>query len=373
MLALLMPQKMFFDFPKNHQLGFCRRLCGSWRSGPAGGRMPTGQVVPAGFPGAAALVGLVAIAGCTGPETDATADARAGGDSRPRVVATTTIVADLVRQVAGDRAAVSCLLAPGIDPHAYRATPRDADRLLGADLVVASGLHLEGRLAALLERLGGRVPLVAVADRLPKERLLDAGAGIPDPHVWFDAGLWSLAPAAVARALADVDPANADHYHARAESAAARLRSLDAAVRDQLAEIPPARRVLITAHDAFRYFGRAYDVEVVGVQGTNTAAEAGLGDINRLVDLVVTRGIPAVFVETSVADRNVAAVIEGAAARGHRLVLGGRLYSDSLGEPGSDGDSLEGALAANVATIVAALAGSVAAAPPASGTGGSPP
>jgi manganese/zinc/iron transport system substrate-binding protein len=301
---------------------------------------------------AAAAAAAVIAVGCGQFAGDAAGKAA----GRLRVVATTTIVADLVRQVAGDRVDVDCLMAVGIDPHSYKATPRDADRLLRADLVVASGLHLEGRLAALLERLGDRAPLLAVADRLPRDRLLEADAGIPDPHVWFDADLWSLAPAAVAEALTGIDPAGREHYQSRAESYATRLRALHAAVRERIATIPEARRVLVTAHDAFRYFGRAYGIEVVGVQGTNTAAEAGLADINRLVDLLVTRGIPAVFVETSVADRNVAALVEGAAARGHAVALGGRLYSDSLGGPASGGDSLEAAMEANVETIVKALA-----------------
>jgi manganese/zinc/iron transport system substrate-binding protein len=359
-----MPQKMFFDPPKN-------RLAIGFAGGPdvRGQPRPSGPVRFRPLIRPALLVTLGIVTGCRGPAADGSPRR---GDGRPRVVATTTIVADLVRQVAGGRAEVDCLLAAGIDPHSYKATPRDAERLLGADLVVASGLHLEGRLAALLERLGERAPLVAVGDRLPREQLLEAGAGIPDPHVWFDAGLWSLAPAEIARALADVDPAGADEYLARAESVAARLRALDAAVRARIADLPSDRRVLVTAHDAFRYFGRAYGVEVIGVQGTSTTAEAGLGDINRLVDLIVARGIPAVFVETSVADRNVAALVEGAAARGHRVVLGGRLYSDSLGEPGSGADSLEGALSANVETIVTALAGDGAAAP-APAAGDAPP
>ncbi|MDA1202222.1 MAG: zinc ABC transporter substrate-binding protein [Planctomycetota bacterium] len=304
----------------------------------------------------AAVVAILAAAGCGGPTADGDKTKReSAAGHRPRVVATTTVVADLVRQVAGDRVEVDCLMAPGIDPHSYKATPRDAERLLDADLVVASGLHLEGRLATLLERLADRVAVLTVADRLPPDRILEAAGGIPDPPVWFDAGLWSLLPAEVATALSEIDPAGAETYAARAESYAARLREADAEARTRLATIPAGRRVLVTAHDAFRYFGRAYGIEVVGVQGTSTASEAGLGDINRLVELVVSRGIPAVFVETSVADRNVAAIIEGAAARGHAVSLGGRLYSDSLGLPESDGGTLEAALDANIETIVAAL------------------
>jgi manganese/zinc/iron transport system substrate-binding protein len=267
------------------------------------------------------------------------------------------MVADLVRQVAGDRATVECLLGVGVDPHSYKATPRDSERLLAADLVVSAGLHLEGRLADLIGKLENRVPVIPVGDRLPRDRLLEADAGLHDPHIWFDADLWSLLPHEVAAALATIDPAHADGYHERAEAYAARLRGLDASVRERIATIPESRRVLVTAHDAFRYFGRAYGIEVVGVQGTSTTAEAGLADVNRLVDMIVTRKIPAVFVETSVADRNVQAVIEGAAAEGHSVRLGGRLYSDSLGDKESGHETLEAALMANVETIVDGLAG----------------
>lgn len=301
-----------------------------------------------------AVIAVAAMAGGCGPGSEPSPAAPRTG--RPRVVATTTVVADLVRQVAGDHVTVDCLMAAGIDPHSYKATPRDADRLAAADLVVASGLHLEGKLADLLERLGRNVPVVAVADTLPQARLLPVAAALYDPHVWFDAALWSGCVPAVADALAALDPAHADDYRSRAAVHAAALVALDREVQARIAEIPPARRVLVTAHDAFRYFGRAYGIDVVGVQGTSTESEAGLGDINRLVDLLVERRIPVVFVETSVSDRNVAALIEGAAARGHAVRLGGRLYSDSLGEPGSGGDTLIGALRANVDAIVTGLA-----------------
>lgn len=272
----------------------------------------------------------------------------------PRVLATTTVVADLVRQVAGERVVLDCLMAPGIDPHSYKATPRDADRLARADLVVASGLHLEGKLSDLLGRLARRVPVVAVADAIPADRLLEAGAGLHDPHVWFDAALWSLCVPALVDRLVELDPDGAADYRAGGDEYVARLLRLDDEVRQRLSTVPKGRRVLVTAHDAFGYFGRAYDVEVVGIQGTSTEAEAGLSDINRLVDLVVTRRIPAVFVETSVSDRNVAALREGARARGHAVALGGRLYSDSLGDSG-EAATLEGAIRANVEAVVMGL------------------
>jgi manganese/zinc/iron transport system substrate-binding protein len=331
---ILKIQKMIFDFSKN---------------GVAGGGLR---------PRAAAVCWIIAatcgltlmVAGCGRRESPGAAD---GGPLR--VVATTTVVADLVRQVGGDRVAVDCLMAPGIDPHSYKPTPRDADRLAGADLVVASGLHLEGKLTDLLERLGRSRPVVLVGDSLPEADLITVGGGLFDPHVWFDARLWSRGAAPVAEALAAADPAHADAHRGRAAAYVARLVALDERLRTQIATIPASRRVLVTAHDAFRYFGRAYGIEVVGVQGTSTESEAGLADINRLVDLVVSRSIPAVFIETSVSDRSVAAIREGARARGHDVGVGGTLYSDSLGGPGSDAETLEAALEANMAAIVAAL------------------
>lgn len=272
-----------------------------------------------------------------------------------RVIATTTVVADLVKQVGGDLVVVESLMADGVDPHSYRATPRDIDRLVRADLIVANGLHLEGKLAELLERIGRKRPFVAVGNAVPKNELLSIGNDLFDPHIWFDAKLWSYCPSAVADALSQLDSKAALDYRQRAGKYSKDLLELDKNVKRMFKEIPPQRRVLITAHDAFRYFGRAYGLEVIGVQGTSTESEAGLADMNQLVELVVQRKIPAVFVETSVSDRNVTALIEGAAARGHRVRLGGRLYSDALGPAGGGGDTLERALLANVDTIIEAL------------------
>ena len=272
-----------------------------------------------------------------------------------RVTATTTVVADLVEQVGGNLVVVESLMADGVDPHSYRATPRDIDRLVRADLIVANGLHLEGKLAELLERIGRKRPFVAVGKAVPQDELLPIGNGLFDPHIWFDAKLWSYCPFAVADALIQLDSEAASHYQHRAEKYSQDLLELDENVRKKFNEIPRQRRVLITAHDAFRYFGRAYGLEVIGVQGTSTESEAGLADMNQLVDLVVRRRIPAVFVETSVSDRNVTALIEGASARGHIVHLGGRLYSDALGPAGGGGDTLERALLSNVDTIFGAL------------------
>ena len=290
----------------------------------------------------------LAAGGCGGAVDD---------NQRPTVVATTTIVADLARQIGGDQVEVVSLMGPGIDPHSYRPTPRDADRLARADLVLASGLHLEGKLGELLERMGRRKPVVFVAEAVAGAARLDAAAGIPDPHVWFDLSLWTACIDPTVVALAEQVPEAAEAFKAAGDRYREILLAAHEEVKAAVATIAPQQRVLVTAHDAFRYFGRAYGIEVVGVQGVSTESEAGLADINRLVDLLVERKVPAVFVETSVPDRSVKAICEGAAARGHEVTTGGRLYSDALGESGSGAETLESAIRANVAVIVEALGG----------------
>lgn len=281
----------------------------------------------------------------------------APSSARPTVLATTTIVADLVRQIAAEHVEVESLMGPGIDPHSYRPTPRDADRLARADLIVASGLHLEGKLAELLERISRRKPVVFVAESVDTAARLEAAAGIPDPHVWFDLALWTACIDPTVEAVAALIPEAATTLQAAGERYRQTLLAADARITTALSTIPAEQRVMVTAHDAFRYFGRAYDVEVVGVQGVSTESEAGLADINRLVELLVERQVPAVFVETSVPDRSVRAICEGAAAQGHRVTTGGRLYSDALGEPGSGAETLVDAISANVAVICEALGG----------------
>ena len=288
----------------------------------------------------------LAAGGCGGAVDD---------NQRPTVVATTTIVADLARQIGGDQVEVVSLMGPGIDPHSYRPTPRYADRLARADLVLASGLHLEGKLGELLERMGRRKPVVFVAEAVAGAARLDAAAGIHDPHVWFDLSLWTACIDPTVVALAEQVPEAAEAFKAAGDRYREILLAAHEEVKAAVATIAPQQRVLVTAHDAFRYFGRAYGIEVVGVQGVSTESEAGLADINRLVDLLVERKVPAVFVETSVPDRSVKAICEGAAARGHEVKTGGRLYSDALGESGSGAETLESAIRANVAVIVEAL------------------
>jgi manganese/zinc/iron transport system substrate-binding protein len=307
-------------------------------------------------PAVAALLAGLLLAGSLGCRPPG---GRRTADGRLRVVATTSLVADLVRCVGGDRVALSALMGPGIDPHLYRARESDVQRIADADLVLYNGLHLEARLGTVLERMGGRIPAAAVADGIPAGLLLAPPefAGAHDPHVWFDVGLWSMAAAHVGAVLARHDPANAAAYEAATADYRRELEALHAWVLAQAARVPESRRVLITAHDAFNYFGRAYGFEVRGLQGISTATEAGTADVQALARFVADRRIPALFVESSVSPRTIEAVQAAVRARGFDVAIGGALYADALGGPGSPAGTYVGMVRTNVATIVAALLG----------------
>jgi manganese/zinc/iron transport system substrate-binding protein len=277
-----------------------------------------------------------------------------------QIVTTVGMVTDIVSQVAGDRAEVRGLVASGIDPHLYKPTRNDVAALQSADAVFYSGLVLEGKMTDALVRLARNGKKVyAVTELLDEKYLLEPpeAPGHHDPHVWMDVAAWSRAVEAVAAALAEFDPEGAEHYRANAGRYQEQLARLDAYVREVIATVPERQRVLITAHDAFNYFGRAYNVKVMGVQGISTESEAGLEDIKRLVDFIVAHDVQAVFVETSVAERNVRALIEGARARGKTVRIGGTLYSDAMGPPGAYEGTYIGMIDHNATTIARALGG----------------
>jgi manganese/zinc/iron transport system substrate-binding protein len=298
----------------------------------------------------ALLGGALLAGGC------AARDEPAGGE-RLQVVATTGIIGDVARQIAGDRADVIALMGPGVDPHLYKARAGDVRRLSRADLVLYHGLHLEAAMAEVLSEMGGRRRTVAVTDWIDRDDLLSPPEyrGSYDPHVWFDVRLWSVAARRIAAALAEADPAGASEYAAREAAYLRELDALDAWVRERAAELPPERRVLITAHDAFGYFGRAYGFEVLGLQGISTTAEAGTADVQRLADEIARRRIPAIFVETSIPRRTIEAVRAAVASRGFRVEIGGELFSDALGDAGTAEGTYVGMVRHNVDTIVTAL------------------
>lgn len=309
------------------------------------------------FPAVLCLAALSAsLAGCSPePEPGGAGSGLAG--RKIKAVCTTGMVADIVRVVGGDRVEVVGLMGPGVDPHLYKASEGDVRTLGGADIIFYNGLNLEGRMGRLFARMSATRPVVAVAESIARERLRadPEFAGQYDPHVWFDVSLWMDAVRRVGRALAELDPAHAADYAARSAAFLRELEALDAFVKSRIAEIPREQRVLVTAHDAFGYFGDRYDIEVVALQGISTATEAGVGDVKRLVDLVVERRLKAVFIETSVAPRAIEAVVVAARAHGHEVRVGGELFSDALGDPGTEEGSYIGMIRHNVNTIVGGL------------------
>ena len=281
-----------------------------------------------------------------------------------QVVATTGMIADAARAIGGDAVNVKALMGPGVDPHSYRQTRSDIVAMTRADLVLRHGLYLEAQMEEFFDQLAGRRALVAVAEAIPRDRLRAHAdyADKFDPHVWMEPGLWSVPVAEVQRALTAVRPDLAEAFAARAEAYQSTLARLDTYAGQAMTSVPGPARVLVTAHDAFGYFGQAYGVEVLGIQGISTESEAGLNRIGQLVDLLVDRGIGAVFVESSVSDRNMRALIEGAASREHRVEIGGELYSDAMGVPGTYEGTYPGMIDHNVTTIARALGGAAPAA-----------
>lgn len=303
-------------------------------------------------------------AGCSGPAEDAhhgkahggpvEVKARHKGRMPIRAVCTIGMVADLVRNVGGDRVAVTQLMGEGVDPHLYKASPGDVAKLNEADIIFFSGLHLEGKMADLFARIARKKPAFAVAEYLNESDVLLLDRS-PDPHVWFDVSLWRRVSETVQKVLEQYDPDGAAGYRERGKAYHAKLDALHTWAKEQIAAVPRERRVLVTAHDAFRYFGKAYDIEVRGIQGISTESEAGVREVNELVDFIVKRGIKAVFVESSVSERNVQALVEGCSARGHKVTIGGELFSDAMGKDGTPEGTYEGMVRHNVRTIVTAL------------------
>lgn len=302
----------------------------------------------------AAALCLIVASGCT-PDGAGASDGKNIAGHRPRVVCTTGMVADLARNIGGASVDVEQLMGEGVDPHLYKPSTLDVVKLSKADLILYSGLHLEGKMSEVFERMAARKSVVAVTGSLAGERLLEIAPGQYDPHVWFDVALWSETTASVEQALRALDPQHAGQYTERATAYRSQLLALDRECRKRLVEIPSTRRVLVTAHDAFHYFGRAYDVLVRGIQGVSTESEAGVREINQLVDFIAERGVKAVFVESSVSSRNVEALVEGCDARGHEVKVGGELFSDAMGRPGTPEGTYIGMVRHNVDTIVRAL------------------
>ncbi len=279
-----------------------------------------------------------------------------------RIVCTVGMITDVVRNIAGPHAVVEGLIGEGVDPHLYKPTRGDVVKLRRADVIFYNGLLLEGKLTDVLVQVASAErPVRAVTEAILEKSdyllELDDGSAHTDPHVWMDVRGWMEAVPVVADTLAEFDPSHAEDYRVNAERYLAELQALEDYAQRAMSSIPENQRVLVTAHDAFNYLGRAYSIEVRGIQGISTESEAGVRDLEDLVEFIVVKRIPAVFVESSVADKNVRALVEGARARGHEVRIGGSLFSDAMGPAGTYEGTYIGMIDHNVTTIVRALDG----------------
>ena len=290
----------------------------------------------------------ISLLGCNQPASEQ-------GNDALYIITTTSMIRDAVENVVGDLAKVEGLMGPGVDPHLYKATTGDLDKLRSADIIFYNGLHLEGKMTNVLEKLGRSKPVFAVGESIPEDQLLEGGVNAHDPHIWFDVSLWENVVTFIGEKMAAQYPENAETYKNNAEAYVNQLKDLHQKVKGQIASVPKEQRVLITAHDAFSYFGRAYDIDVRGLQGISTISEFGLKDISELVNFISEKKIKAVFVESSVPAKSLEAVVSGCRGRGHEVRIGGTLYSDAMGAEGTAADTYIGMVEANVSTIVNAL------------------
>ncbi len=282
-----------------------------------------------------------------------------GPNNKIKVTTTIGMIGDIAQIIGGDRVKVYTMMGPGVDPHLYKAKARDIERLEEADLILYSGLHLEAKLGELMEEMSKKKAIFAVAETIAKNKLIEVENGIPDPHVWFDVNLWREAAQNIYKSLADLDPDGKSYYKKRYEDYDKKMQKLDKYVRAKVKELPEKQRVLITAHDAFNYFGKAYGFDVRGLQGISTVDEAGTGDIKRLADFIAKNKIGALFVETSVSDKSIKALQAAVRDRGFKVEIGGQLFSDAMGTAGTPEGTYLGMVRYNVNTILAGLKGKV--------------
>jgi len=294
------------------------------------------------------LFAIILLSGCSSQHSE---------NDKLKVVATTGLVEDILLHLAGDDLEVEALMGAGVDPHLYKATQGDIALLNEADAIFYNGLYLEGKMDEILKKLENQKFVKAVAETIDENNLLASVRyqNAHDPHVWFDVSLWSQVVLNTGELLATLDSTNRTAYIERARSYSQQLDSLHLSVQKELASIPENQRLLITSHDAFRYFGRAYDIEVRGLQGLSTVSGFGLKDVTDLVEVIISRNIKAVFVESSVSEKAIQSVVEGCRERGHDVTIGGTLYSDAMGEKGTKEGTYVGMVHHNVQTIVESL------------------
>lgn len=274
------------------------------------------------------------------------------------IVTTTTLLTDLLNEIGGDKVNVQGLMGSGVDPHLYKASAGDVTKLSNADLIFYGGLHLEGKLVDVFEKMEGQnIKTIAVSDALDKKTLLGSEyfASNYDPHIWFDVHNWELITTFVVQKLSEADPENKAFYEENGETYLEKLKVLDTEIKEIIETLPKEKRILVTAHDAFNYFGQAYGFEVVGLQGLSTATEAGVQDVQNLSNFIIENKIKAIFVESSVPRRTIEALQAAVNSKNNNVEIGGTLYSDALGNAGTVEGTYIGMFKYNVKTIVDAL------------------
>lgn len=303
------------------------------------------------------LIALWTLTLLTGIGCDGKRQPDAATTGKLTVVTTIGMITDIVRNVGGTHVVVTGLMGPGVDPHLYKATAGDVARLTSAKLIFYNGLHLESKMGEILAKMTGNTKTVAVIDDVDKAHLLTPPEfeGQYDPHLWFDVTLWMKAVEKVRNTLIEIDPGHQADYEANAERYLAELAELHQYVKTQAEKVPSEQRVLVTAHDAFNYFGKAYGFEVRGLQGISTATEAGIADVQELATFIAGRRIPAIFVESSVSSRSIEAVKAAVNSKGFNVKIGGQLFSDAMGTDGTPAGTYIGMVRHNIDTITAAL------------------
>lgn len=295
------------------------------------------------------LLCLVFLVGCKNSMKDK--------DGKLNIVTTTTMITDLVKNIGKDSVSVQGLMGSGVDPHLYKASAGDVSKLTGADVVFYSGLHLEGKLVDVFEKMGNYSNTIALSEVLDKDGLIGSEyfASNYDPHIWFNIEYWKQITNYLTEELGKLDPDNATFYEANKKEYLKKLNVLEDEVRQTIATLPEEKRILVTAHDAFNYFGNAYGFEVVGLQGLSTATEAGVQDVQNLAQLIIDKQVKSIFVETSVPKRTIEALQQAVQSKGYDVQIGGTLYSDALGNADTDEGTYIGMFRYNINTIVEAL------------------
>jgi manganese/zinc/iron transport system substrate-binding protein len=295
------------------------------------------------------LLTFISFSGCKDAKPD---------NGNLNIVTTTTLITDLLNQIGGDKLNVQGLMGSGVDPHLYKASAGDVTKLSNADLIFYGGLHLEGKLVDVFEKMESQnITTIAVSDALDKNTLIGSEyfASNYDPHIWFDVHNWELITTFVVQKLSEADPENKAYFEENGKNYLEKLKVLDAEIKSIIETLPKEKRILVTAHDAFNYFGKAYGFEVVGLQGLSTATEAGVQDVQNLSNFIIEKNIKAIFVESSVPRRTIEALQAAVNSKNHHVEIGGTLYSDALGNAGTAEGTYIGMFKYNVNTIVNAL------------------